>query len=101
MNYKNKQTGQVISERCYNSLMSGQQLFYNPTSEEMTHKVVIDSDSDSGILTAIVLGELLSDEDNDTGPSDNSLDSGSSDSDSGSVDFGGGGFDGGGSGGDF
>ncbi len=118
MNYKNKNTGEIINPSCCNKLSLWEQNNYTPVLDKPTH-FVNEDESDSGgsfLLSTIIgaatgsaieggliggdlLGGLLGSELSDHSDSLESLDTFTSDDDG--VDFGGGDFGGGGASGDF
>lgn len=97
MNYKNHNTGEVISEQCYNRLPYDKRKSFSPSYNSVTHHLTQD---DSGsFLTSMLIAEAAGDIIGSIIDSEMSSDSESSfDS---SPDFGGGDFGGGGSGGEW
>lgn len=94
MNYKNTETGEVISSTCYNRLPESKQANYiGVVDEKPTHEVSEDdSDGDDRFATTLLEAEVIS----DLLSSDSDSSFGSSNDSSSSTDFGGGDFGGGG-----
>jgi len=102
MNYRNIQSGHIISESYWRKLPLCKQRTFTSTFAEPTHTISESGDDGSsdgmGIFTTLLIADALSDSGSMFGSSDmGSSDSGSSSS----FDFGGGDFGGGGAGGDF
>lgn len=95
MNWRRKHTGEVIANNCYNKVPANNKEHFEEVNEDVapTH-CYEDSDDGAGLLTAIVLGEALSEMSTDNSAvAETASDSGTS--------FDGGSGDGGGAGSDF
>jgi uncharacterized membrane protein YgcG len=98
MNYRNTETGEIISENCYYKLSLNKRDPYVQCYAKPTHEV----DESSDLLTTLIIAETLIDSSNsfDTN-SNNDTSSFDSTPDIPSTDFGGGDFGGGGASGDY
>jgi uncharacterized membrane protein YgcG len=90
-NWKNKNTGEIISQSCYNKLESVRKSYYYPVMESVTHKYYENDD----LISIGVIGAMFASDDssydNDDSSSRDTFDGG----------FGGGDFSGGGAEGDW